>query len=319
MVFQVITGIDGVDLAFRGTYRIALAFVLVGLFYWVKQVARDLGVWNQPNRLLLYALVLSCIPFALLTVGDPRVLTIPHAIYALFLARMFYQYLQVNVIKIHVKVFLGLSLLGQIIIPIFIWAAASYMVPQGIGLKDEVKTVNYDALEEFPIQDKHVVIVNSPDPFVLMYYPYKAVYRDLPLPLSIRQLMLNIEPMELVRLSEYEFEITQKGGMSFVPLDYESHLFPKLNQSTEDMHYLFQGFFHDGKAKFEDRQKFEFPEMLIRLKHNVDNRPETISVKIDWDAMDNIVWLRWSWDSYEYEIFTLPAIGKSIDFRGQFE
>ncbi|HVM61903.1 MAG TPA: hypothetical protein VMV72_13655 [Verrucomicrobiae bacterium] len=160
-------------------------------------------------------------------------------------------------------------------------------------------------------ENKNVILVNSPCPFALIHVPsYKAFYRQT-LPKTLRALVPGCTGFDVRRTDDNTLVIRPKGPDMF-SCDDVGRMHPA---------YLFRTFNTTmGGARLGKGHRMELPGLRVEVQEaSADGRPTRVAFRFD-DSLDSpgFYWLRWSWQTFSYTPFEIPAVGQNVSLSGPF-
>lgn len=162
-----------------------------------------------------------------------------------------------------------------------------------------------------PLDDKDIVIINSPNPFCLFYTSLVWEHRNKTLPKSIRALSPSFGALEVERPSANTLIIRAKGQSLFA---YESssyfgeiHLYEKINKIC----YANWDHLHP-----EHTQRLSNVSIQV---NQVDQTGAPKEVTFSFDVLledASLVWIEYDHNSSRYRPFIMPEVGKKLELIG---
>ena len=312
LLVHTISGAEGVDFYLQGHWRYFVAFLGYGLLLLPISVAKRLAIANKLWWFFYLSALLSLVPLSSIALSDPRMSILPFAFFAPALAMIivaFYQRQQALLaISIGVKSVVYLVVACHIVISTLALLALSLLASQNSDAVDA-------RFNQFDNDAEHILIINSVDPFRLMYQPYRTAFYQQTVPASVRSLLLAQSTVHIERLSETQYQLTQQQGMRLSVAENIAHT-AKLVDGVEGMSHLLMGFFHDGSYDFYLDQIFDYAESEIRISQLVDKRPKSIIVRL---KKTDITWLFWDWHSRQYQQLPTLAVGETREIKGKHD
>jgi hypothetical protein len=161
------------------------------------------------------------------------------------------------------------------------------------------------------LEDKNVIVVNAPCQYGLCIAPsYRAYYRQT-LPKTMRTLAPGCTGFDVERTDDKTLVIQSKGP----------DIFSCDNAGPGPVHlaYVFRAFnllLGEPKCKKGDRYRLGGLTVEV-LELDAADLPSRVAFRFDapLDAPD-FHWLRFDWQTFSYEPFTIPAIGQSVTLSG---
>ena len=297
----------------------------VAVFGWLLLLVFIVISYRSKDKLIqfsLAAVVLSLVPYVSLYSSAPRFSVISHIAMALFLAKLtlsdFSSFYSQRWLAISLRVFTVLLLLIHIPLSVMGKTAANILAADGKVFDSDKIDKKYNGFEEFAVEGKHVIVLNAVDPFRMMFYPYRAAYKQQPLAASMRALVPAANTIELTRDDKHTFSIAIPNGLKLFGKDVDSQL-KQQGLNVNNRMFEFYGFFHNGDYKQSVGQRFIFDDVNIEiLATNADGQVTSLSLKLNKLAdAENYLWLYWDWKKDSYKRFELPGIGQSIMLKGQ--
>ncbi len=312
LVVHTLSGAEGVDFYLQGHWRYLLALLGYGLLALPIIVARRLAIANNVWGFFYLSALLSLVPLSSIALSDPRMSVLPFAFFAPALAMIIVAFFQrqqaLLATSIGVKSIVYLAIACHIVISTLALLALSLLPSQNSDAADA-------RFNQFDTDAAHILIINSVDPFRLMYQPYRTAFYQQTVPASVRSLLLAQSTVHIERLSETEYQLTQQQGMRLSVAENIAYN-PMLVGGVEGMSHLLMGFFHDGNYDFYSGQPFDYAESEIRITQLVDKRPKSIIVRL---KKTDITWLFWDWHSRQYQQLPTLAVGETREIKGKHD
>ena len=314
LLVNVFTGIDGLVSSWP-----------LAIFGWLLLLILMALAAKSKDKILqftLAAVVLSLVPYIALYSSAPRFSVISHIAMALFLAQLICKNFTTFItstwlsrggrflILILLVIHLPLSLLGK--------AAASIMASGGKAFNSDLVDKKFNGFEDFDVAGKHIIVLNSIDPFRMMFYPYRAVYHQQPLAASLRALIPAANSMSLTRIDKRHLQIRINHGLTLYGGDVDTQLIAQ-GEAVNNLMFEFYGFFHDGHYTMSVGQSFVFNELSLTITEvNEQSQVKAMDVELTFDGEDKrYLWLYWQWKTSNYQLFTLPKNGDTFTLNGQ--
>lgn len=299
---QIRPDIRSFHLAFAGLP--ALAFITYLLWPQLKQ--------NKVLRFFLLGSVLSLIP-GLTIVLSPRIMILPSIGFSVVLA-----YLLTGSASGIKKWLLGLSkayiALFHIIAALLLALIMNWQ-SYNAAIKQDTPHGYVDlGIEDFA--DKHIIALNSLQPFWFAFIAHQLDYNQQELPQSIRLLSSNFHTVTIRRLSESSFSLE---GKPFLQYDKESLL--NLSEQVHGHHlYLtweLMGIFRSSKHPWFEGQQFNFADMDITVEKLHQNKPQRLHIQLHKD-IDQYRFI--FQDSESQNFLPMPELqqGESFAVNGAF-
>ena len=171
--------------------------------------------------------------------------------------------------------------------------------------------------EPSDMPNRHVVVINAPNPFLFIGLPQVRSYAGKALPKTARVLVPGWRPLE----------ITRTGGRTLVVRSKAGNLL-SVDESRRDMRpsflYLWRTFntlFRSVREPFCVGQQVECPEVSVQvLAVDVDGVPTAVQCEFARDLKGpSWYWLQWNWKERglgSYSEFVVPPIGQSVTLAG---
>lgn len=162
-----------------------------------------------------------------------------------------------------------------------------------------------------PLEEKDIVIINSPNPFCLFYTSLVREHQNKPLPRSVRTLSPSFGALEVERPSTNTLVMRSKGQSLFA---YEStshfgeiHLYEKINKIC----YANWDHLHPGHTQ-------RLSNVSIQV-NQVDQTGAPKEVTFSFDvSLENasLVWIEYDHNNSRYRPFKMPEVGKKHELAG---
>ena len=164
--------------------------------------------------------------------------------------------------------------------------------------------------------DKHIIAVNTQQPFWLAFIAHQLDYNQQALPQSLRLLTSSFYPLTLQRTSENSFILQ---GLPALQLDRKSL------DSLEDKpagHYIYltwqlMGLIRSERETWHIDQQFDFSELSIRVIALEQGKPEKLLITLH-KPLSEYRWIYQDIKEQQYRPLILPEVGESIHFEGVF-
>jgi hypothetical protein len=159
--------------------------------------------------------------------------------------------------------------------------------------------------------DQELVMLNSPCALVLTYLPFAQAYEGLEPAGGIKILTSALRFLEVYRADERTLIIKAKGGDIFSCDDIGPMHFAYFAKTFNDL-------FRNEKFSFQAGQVVILPRLTVEvLSVDQNAMPTKVSFTFDTSLEDeSFCFYKFSWRSFSYEKFTLPAVGESVELPG---
>jgi hypothetical protein len=326
MYFELFSGFDAAEGLLANTYKPILGvagLVCIVLLSWLMlamaRQRQEIGFWYL-------AVLFSLVPGIALSTTDPRVVMLPAIGGAILMAHL-----------IRAAAGRAGELFNGRVQRTLAWLSGAYFVVVHIlfgfvlvsllnlyhAFWEEDSSVfhphyNLSNTQLLDLKDKYVVVVNAPDVFNLMYFPYHSAYNGDPLPESVRALAMGLNKIELTRVSDHVLRIRPEGGFVF----HSDDPLPQLSLPALHSSYVAQklmSFFHDGDHQMQVDSQYQFKELLITVEKVEAGRPLSIRVQLNSEiGEEKWQFLSWDWKAQTYQSLSLPKVGASLVLDGPF-
>lgn len=164
--------------------------------------------------------------------------------------------------------------------------------------------------------DKHLIALNSLQPFWFAFIAHQLDYTEQALPRTLRLLSTNFYTVKLTRLSEQRLLLE---GQPLLQYDRE-HLLD-LSQQPEGHHiYLtweLMGIFRSDQSPWQEAQQFDLPEMRIQVQTLHQGKPQALLIELK-KPLVHYRFIYQDAKNSEFQLLELPAIGESFSVEGVF-
>lgn len=274
-------------------------------------------LWHElkNNKVLQFCLLGSV--FALLPglsiVLSPRVMILPSMGFAVVLATLLYG--SATGLRLWL---LRFSKIFIVLFHIVLAAAVAFMM-NGQSINKAITTEQPHGFVDLGITDyadKHLIALNSLQPFWFAFIAHQLDYTEQALPRTLRLLSTNFYAVKLTRLSEQSFRL--EGAPL---LQYDREHFLDLSQQPEGHHiYLtweLMGIFRSSQSPWHAGQQFDLPEMRIQVESLYQDKPQALLITLNKPLTD-YRFIYQDTKSLEYRSLPLPKTGESFDVKGVF-
>ena len=169
------------------------------------------------------------------------------------------------------------------------------------------------------IENKTVVVVNAPHPFLFLGLPVMRAYEDKALPEGIRVLAPGFVPLEITRTGEKTLLLKAQTGNILSPetsrKDFKPHFVYFYNE--------FNSLFRSEDLPFQTGEQVELTGMSVEVI-DVDRvgQPAEAQFRFAVSLDDpSLSWLQWDWKKSgfgSYSRFKVPAVGEKAYIEGPF-
>jgi len=172
---------------------------------------------------------------------------------------------------------------------------------------------------DFDYVGKHIMILNSPQPFLYQIAPYRLHHEKRPIPENIRTLAPGLSAITIKRLTDQELLIKPAGGFTLRSDQELPGEKAKVTAGIPHFTRLLNGFWSSNSQKFTVGQKFSFPESTLKVIDVADGVPLSMHLTLKQSPSKNqYLFLRWDWLKTKYYQQKLPAVGEEITIPGPF-
>jgi hypothetical protein len=167
------------------------------------------------------------------------------------------------------------------------------------------------------LSDRTVVLVNAPNPFLLVAMPHLRSYEDKPIPASTRVLVPGWRPLEVTRTGENTLVIRSVEGDLMSADESSIDMRPNFLYMYRTFNTLFRG----ADEPFHAGQRVELPDLAVEVL-SVDDAGSPTAAQFDFSHFldsPSLLWLRWHWKPIglgSYSPFTIPAVGETVVIPG---
>ena len=171
--------------------------------------------------------------------------------------------------------------------------------------------VNYssDIDDSADVENKHVIVVNSPGLFPAAYAPFYKAYHGQPLPRSLRTLSPGCTSLDVRRTDDRTLVLQSRGPNLF---------------SCDDLGLLHAGYalqtlnVHIFEPHCRKGDKYNLGILTVEvLELDLSGLPSRVAFRFDMslDSPD-FHWLRFDWPTLSYQPLKIPDVGHSITVFG---
>jgi hypothetical protein len=199
------------------------------------------------------------------------------------------------------------------------WATAGFLlvahIPGAVAGRALVTAVMPPKLEKLQrildignppgLENKDVIVVNSPSLFGLVYVPFDKACSQLPLPRSLRTLMPGCASFEVERTDEKTLVIQSKTPDIFACED---------TGPVGRLHALRFSNVFLGELEFRKGQRLERGDLVVEILE-LDAAKLPCRVALHFNAsLDSptFYWLQFDWQTCSYNRFPVPAVGGRV-------
>jgi hypothetical protein len=187
--------------------------------------------------------------------------------------------------------------------------AGRVLVTAGLGPSWEHIERTLDIGNPPDLENKDVIVINSPVMLALAYEPFAKAYAHQPLPRTLRTLVPGCTSFEVERTDEKTLAIESKAPNIFACDDFDA------------VHPLYAMRFSNvflGELEFKKGQRFERgPVVAEILELDAAELPSRVAFRFN-ASLDSpsFLWLRFNFQTRSHEPFPVPAIGQRVTVVG---
>ena len=169
------------------------------------------------------------------------------------------------------------------------------------------------------IENKTVVVVNAPHPFLFLGLPVMRAYENKPWPERTRILAPGFVPLEITRTGEKTLLLKAQTGNILSPetsrKDFKPHFVYFYNE--------FNSLFRPEDLPFRAGERVELTGMSVDIIDvDREGQPTQVSFRFAVPLDDlSLSWLQWDWKKGRfgsYSTFKVPAVGEKAYIEGPF-
>jgi hypothetical protein len=209
--------------------------------------------------------------------------------------------------------------LTLLFIHIVITAGSRVIVPKRISSIFNIFYSTVDVGSQPDIENKTVVVVNAPHPFLFLGMPALRAYEDKALPERTRVLAPGFMPLEITRTGEQTLLLQAQAG---------NILSPDTSRKDFKLHFVYiykesNSLFRPEDLPFQTGKQVELTGMSVEVI-GVDEAGQPTQVQFHFAvSLDNpsLSWLQWDWKKGRfgsYSQFKVPAVGEKAYVPGPF-
>jgi hypothetical protein len=189
--------------------------------------------------------------------------------------------------------------------------------PKAMSMGNDLQASMLEVGSTPDLEDQNVTIINSPSPFLFLYFPFDRAARGAPFPLSTRILAPAFTHLEITRTDDNTLVVaTQSSSLlsleESLPWDVPGHaVYPlwRANDALRAKTFLMPG-----------TERIVLTDLAIEVSAvGEDGFPKEVAFQFVVPLDDpSLRWLKWDWQSWSYVPFGVPAVGKSVQIAGPF-
>jgi hypothetical protein len=209
--------------------------------------------------------------------------------------------------------------LTLILIHIVIAGATRIIVPKKISSVFNTFYTTVDIGSQPDIENKTVVVVNAPHPFLFLGMPVMRAYENKALPERTRILAPGFVPLEVTRTGEKTLLLKAQTG---------NVLSPETSREDFKLNFVyfydeFNSLFRPEDLPFRAGEQVELSGMSVEVI-DVDRAGQPVEIQFHFAvSLDDpsLSWLQWDWKKGgfgSYSRFKVPAVGEKTYIPGPF-
>jgi hypothetical protein len=206
-----------------------------------------------------------------------------------------------------------------LLIHIIITGGTRVIVPKRISSIFNIFYSTVDVGSRPDIENKTVVVVNAPHPFLFLGLPVLRAYEDKPLPERTRVLAPGFVPLVITRTGEKTLLLKAQIG---------NILSPQTSRKDFKLHFVyfyneFNSLFRPEYLPFRAGEQVELTGMSVEVI-DVDRASQPVEVQFRFAVpLDDpsLSWLQWDWKKGRfgsYSQFEVPVVGEKGYIQGPF-
>jgi hypothetical protein len=312
----ILSGITGVDVLPQNIKTslagISAAFILLVIL--VKTQRPQLKFW-------IGAFLLSLMPYMALPYTAPRFTVLSHIAFAGILANLLF-----TPIKQLPKT-IRFSFKGLLLLLLVIHSLLALLVTSIGGLalisKGSLNAKNVNHQYHLPkiekLENKHVIVLQSIDPFQMMFQPYKSATLNNPIPESILQIAPATTSLKVKILNPKLIEISFPEGLMLTGNEIESVLTKE--KAHIERNFEFYGFFYQGNYTEVAGNLYNLKGFTLEiLSTNKQNHVTAIRLHLvfPYDST-HYAWLIWDSQNKSYMPFQWLNNTQHLELPGLIE
>jgi hypothetical protein len=176
-----------------------------------------------------------------------------------------------------------------------------------------------DIGSEPDLENKTTVVVNAPNPFLLLGLPVLRAYENKPLPERTRILAPGFVPLEITRTGEKTLLLKAQTGHILSPETSREDFKPNFVYFYEEFNSLFR----PENLPFRAGEQVELTGMSVEVI-DIDRAGQPVEIQFHFAvSLDDpsLSWLQWNWKKGgfgSYSRFKVPAVGEKTYIPGPF-
>jgi len=176
-----------------------------------------------------------------------------------------------------------------------------------------------DIGSEPDLENKTTVVVNAPNPFLLLGLPVLRAYENKPLPERTRILAPGFVPLEITRTGEKTLLLKAQTGHILSPETSREDFKPNFVYFYEEFNSLFR----PENLPFRAGEQVELTGMSVEVI-DIDRAGQPVEIQFHFAvSLDDpsLSWLQWDWKKGgfgSYSRFKVPAVGEKTYIPGPF-
>ncbi len=209
--------------------------------------------------------------------------------------------------------------LTLILIHLLLAMAGRFTAPRTWSFAFDTFCSTVDVGSQPDIENKTVVVVNAPHPFLFLGLPVLRAHENKPLPERTRVLAPGFVPLEITRTGEQTLLLQAQTGNILSTDTSRKDLKPNFVYIYKESNSLFR----PDDLPFQTGEQLELTGMSVEVI-GVDEAGQPTQVQFRFDvSLDNpsLNWLQWDWEKSgfgSYSRFKVPAVGEKVYIEGPF-
>jgi hypothetical protein len=167
------------------------------------------------------------------------------------------------------------------------------------------------------LEDQDLIIVNSPSPYLFMYFPFFRAEQGAPIPRATRILVPAFVPLEVIRAEDNALIVTTLSS-NLLSLEPPTQEIPwniafslwRLNDtfSTKDF-------------SNQNNNRIQLSNLTIGIsRFGEEGLPKEVAFRFNVPLEDpSLKFLMWDWQTGSYVPFKLPPVGGTVHIAGPFQ
>lgn len=167
------------------------------------------------------------------------------------------------------------------------------------------------------LENQDLIIVNSPSPYLFMYFPFYRAEQGAPIPRATRILAPAFVPLEVIRAEDNALIVTTLSS-NLLSLEPST---PEIPWNIAFSLWRLNDTFGTKDFSNQNHNRLQLSNLTIGIsRFGEEGLPKEVTFRFDVPLEDpSLKFLMWDWQTGSYVPFKLPPVGGTVHIAGPFQ